>query len=90
METHIIAGLSLTLLILLLVTWKDRHERRKNEERLIQKTLGPLQTQVSQLEGLRRALADDKNPIAFRKSPPDLFADNPYWHALSSWIREEK
>jgi hypothetical protein len=124
--------------------WKDRHERRKNnEERLIQETLGALQTQISQLEnlvkelpqdnqidaqrdalaeifrqeinvlsdiarqtdalqaeifrleGVRRALAkdnqlDDRISVSYRNSPPDLSADNSYWGALSSWIREEK
>ena len=118
METQIIVALSLTLLILLFVTWKDRHGRRKNEERLIQETLEALQKQINQMENLvkallqdnqidalqaeifrledvRRALAkdnqlDDKIPVAFKKPPPDLFADNPYWGALSFWIREEK
>ena len=118
MDIPIIVALSLTLLILLFVTWKDRHERRKNEERLIQETLEALQKQINQMENLvkallqdnqidalqaeifrpedvRRALAkdnqlDDKIPVAFKKPPPDLFADNPYWGALSFWIREEK
>ena len=43
LETHVIVALSLTLLILLFVMWKDRRERRKNEKRLIQGTLGTLQ-----------------------------------------------
>ena len=50
METHIIAGLSLTLLILLFVAWKGRHERRKNQE-----TLVALQKQVSLFETNVRA-----------------------------------
>ena len=52
MEIHIIVALSLILLILLFVTWKDRHKRRKSEKRLIQETLNALQTQISQLENL--------------------------------------
>ena len=59
MDIPIIVALSLTLLILLFVTWKDRHERRKNEERLIQETVGALQTQISQLENLVKALLQD-------------------------------
>ena len=154
METHIIVALSLTLLLLLLVTWKDMRARRKNEL-LIQKTLKALQTQVRQLENtqedsflhrhsqlrrqiselknlmsallqnnqrdvldgifrqeinvlsdvarhaealeaeifrlesVRRALADHDPYIAFR-NPPHLPNDNPYWEALSRWIRAEK
>ena len=56
METQIIVALSLMLLILLFVTWIDRHKRRKDEEHLIQKTLKPLQTQISQLENSVKAL----------------------------------
>ena len=56
METQIIVALSLMLLILLFVTWIDRHKRRKDEEDLIQKTLKPLQTQISQLENSVKAL----------------------------------
>ena len=55
METEIIFALSLTLLILLVVMWKDRREHRKNEEHLIQETLA-LQTQISQLENLVEGL----------------------------------
>ena len=67
LETHVIVALSLTLLILLFVMWKDRRERRKNEKRLIQGTLGTLQTEISRLKNLvaplqanqRNVLADD-------------------------------
>ena len=99
LEIHIIVALSLTLLILLFVMWKGRRARRKNEERLIQKTLGALQAEISRLENLvkaleqanqRAALQDDKIPVAFKNPPPDLSADNPYWRALSFWIRAEK
>ena len=151
LETHIIVALGLTLLILLFVTWKDRHERRRNQKTLdaLQKQVGlleknvradirimypPLQRQVSRLENLMKALLQDNKtdvlaeifrreinvlsdvarqvdelrveivrlervrrsfvdniiPIAFRNPPPDLFADNPYWGALSFWMRNEK
>ena len=59
METQIIVALSLTLLILLFVTWKDRHGRRKNEERLVQETLEALQKQINQMENLVKALLQD-------------------------------
>ena len=55
METHIIFVLSLALLILLFVMWKDRREHRKNQERLIQETLA-LQKQINQLENLVSAI----------------------------------
>ena len=95
METHIIVALSLTLLILLFVTWKDRRERRENEERLIQETLGALQIQISRLENLMNALLQDNQidaqiPITFKNSPPELLQDNAYWQDLSRWIRKEK
>ena len=121
MEIHIIVALGLTLLILLFVTWKDRHVHRK---------LGTLETQISQLRTLVQALpqnnqrdalrdvfaeivpqkinvlsdiarqADElqteivrlegRRFIAFRNSPPDIPADNPYWRDLSLWIRAKK
>lgn len=96
LEIYIIVALSLTLLILLFVMWKERRARRKNEARLIQETFGAL---ISRLENLvkaleqanqRAALQDDKIPIAFKNPPPDLPADNLYWRALSFWIRAEK
>ena len=59
MEIQIIVALSLMLLILLFVTWIDRHKRRKDEEHLIQKTLEPLQTQINQLEKLVKALLNN-------------------------------
>ena len=143
LETQIIVALSLTLLILLFVMWKDRRAHREDEARLIQETLealqtqvsqlenlmfqsqtgsiGRLQTQISQLENLVKALPQDNQkeinflanvarqvdelqaeivqlesvkraltPIAFRNSPPDLPADNPYWSDLSDWIRRKK
>ena len=59
MEIYIILALSLSLLILLLVPWKDRRARREDEALLIQETLGALQTQISQLENLVKALPQD-------------------------------
>ena len=59
LETHIIVSLSLTLLILLFVTWNDRHERHKNQE-----TLEALQIQISQLENLVKALLQDNQTDA--------------------------
>ena len=54
-----------------------------------------LQAEIFRLEGVRHAFIKDnqvvdKIPVSYRKSPPDLFPDNPYWLALSSWLREEK
>ena len=149
METQIIVALSLTLLILLLVTWKNSRARRKNE-RLIQETLKALKTQISLLQNtqvdsflrqqvnqlknmmnallqnnqsdvlagifqqkinvladvarqvdeleveilrlkrVRSALADHDPPIDFRNPIPLLHKNNPYWKALSDWIREER
>ena len=153
METHIIVALSLTLLFLLFVTWKDRQVHNKletletqmgelkgllSDERGVDQAgsqaFGTFGTQIGeiknsvnallqdnqkdalkdvfaeivlqeinvlsdiasqaddwqeeivQLGGVRRALTS----IAYRNSPPDLPADNPYWDALSFWIREEK
>ena len=75
METHIIVALSLMLLILLFVTWKDRHERRKNEGSLIQETLGALQTQISQLENLVKALLQDNQRDNQRDAQRDALAE---------------
>lgn len=50
MEAHIIVALSLTVLILLLITWKDKQVHNK---------LGALETQISQLENLVKALPQD-------------------------------
>ena len=51
METHIILALSLSLLILLFVMWKDKREHSKNQEHLIKETL-VLQKQINRLEKL--------------------------------------
>ena len=61
LETQIIVALSLSLLILLLVVWKDRRAHREDEARLIQETLEALQTQVSQLENLMFQYAASEN-----------------------------
>ena len=146
METQIIVALSLTLLILLLVTRKDRHVHQKlgtletqisdlknlvaNAKIVGQVKSQDLETQISQLQSLVNSLSLDnqKNAlkdvfaemvpqeinvlsniarqadelqaeivrlegrklIAFRNSPPDIPADNPYWRDLSFWIRAEK
>ena len=75
LETHIIVALSLillivalslTLLILLFVIWKDRRECRENEERLIQETLGTLQTEISRLKNLVERLQQDNRTGALR------------------------
>ena len=147
METHIIVALSLSLLILLFVMWKDRREHSKNQKHLIKETLA-LQKQINRLENLvsailrnnqkdvlklenlvkalpqnnqRDALKDVFAEIvpqeinvlsdiarqvdelaaeivrlegmrrpAFKKSPPELFPNSPYWQELSRWMREEK
>ena len=171
METHIIVALSLTLLILLFVTWKDRHVRHKlgtlenllenlvkalpqrSQINALEKKINVLadlvkalpqrsqinalerrfrqeinvladlvralpqdsqrdvfaeivlreinvlanvarhtdvlEEEIFQLESVRSALADHDPYIAFR-SPPRLHKNNPYWEALSYWIRKEK
>ena len=58
METHIIVALSLTLLILLLVTWKNRHVHHK---------LGTLETQIIELKNLVKALPQDNQIDALAK-----------------------
>ena len=150
METHIIVALSLTLLILLFVMWKDRQVPNKLGTLETQideikglvsnaKIVGPiksqeLEKQISQLQNLVNSLLRDNQKdalkdlfaeivlqeinvlsdiasqaddwqeeivqlggvrraltsIAYRNSPPDISTDNPYWDALSFWIREEK
>lgn len=65
------------------------------EESLQDNQIKALQAEIFRLEGVRRALARDnqvidKISVSYRRSPPDLFPDNPYWTALSSWLREEK
>ena len=54
-----------------------------------------LQAEIFRLEGVRQALrkdnrSDDKFVVSYRKSPPEIFTDNPYWLALSAWLRAEK
>ena len=41
-----------------------------------------LVAEIVRLEAIRRP--------AFKKSPPELFKDSPYWRKLSDWMREEK
>lgn len=98
MEIHIIVGLSLTLIILLFAIWRERKDMRVLQAETSQRVdsqVKALQVEISRLEDVGRAFIKenqvvDKIPVSYRESPPDLFPDNPYWLALSSWLREEK
>lgn len=58
-ETHIIVAQSFTLLILLLVMWKDRNERRKNGK-LLEKQINQLENSVSTLLNNNERREDEK------------------------------
>ena len=94
MEGHIIVGLSLTLIILLFAIWKQRQDMRVLQAETHQRVdnqITALQAEIFRLEGVRRAFRKDNRSVVFyRRSPPEIFTDNPYWSALSAWLREEK
>ena len=48
----------------------------------IARQVDELAAEIVRLEGMRRP--------AFKKSPPELFPNSPYWQKLSRWIREKK
>ena len=58
-EIYVIVALSLILLLSLFVAGIDRRKHHKNEERLIQKTLEILQTQIKPLENLVNELQQE-------------------------------
>lgn len=105
METEIIIALILTILILLFSRIRQAGAFRKKEAKL-NATAIRLKSELGDLESLfdlkikqhrrilrkaQTALSQQKEtPPIYNEPPPELFHENAYWKALSTWYRREQ
>ena len=97
MEIGILGPLILTILILLFVVRCQRRafrEKEKFHETQMQQMARSFAAERHAFIQREKKLIDTsnerENQIRYRKPPPEIFTDNPYWHALSFWLRREK
>ena len=96
MEIGIFIALILTILILLFIGIRQHRAFRKKEEfhetqmQQMERSFAAERRAFIQKEEKLKGAFHEKEKIRYRTSPPDLFADNRYWRALSFWMRAEK
>ena len=97
MEIGIFIALILTILILLFIgirqhrTFREKEEFHETRMQQMERSFAAERRAFIEKEkNLKRTFHKEEIKIRYRTSPPDLFADNRYWRALSFWMRAEK
>lgn len=96
METGILIPLILTILVLLFVCLRQRGEFREKEElhekrmRQMERSFAAERRAFIEKEKTFKGTFHETEKLQFKTSPPELFSENAYWHALSLWLRREK
>ena len=97
MEIGILIPLILTILILLFAivrqhsTFREKEQFHETQMQQMARSFAAERRAFIQKEKQLIGTSREKEAkILYRKSPPEIFADNPYWHALSFWLRREK
>ena len=96
MEIGIFVVLILIILVLLCVCLRQRdefHEKENLHEKRMQqmeRSFAAERRAFIEKEKTLREASHEKEKIQYKTSPPELFSENAYWHALSLWLRREK
>lgn len=96
-EIGILVPLILTILILLFVGIRQHREFSEKEKfhetrmRQMERSFAAERRAFIEKEkNLKGTFHKEEIQIRYRTSPPEIFPDNPYWKALSFWLRREK
>lgn len=96
MEIGIFIALILTILILLFVgihqhrTFSEKEKFHETRMQQMERSFAAERRVFIEKEKTRKGTFHEKEKIKYKKSPPEIFPDNPYWKALSFWLRCEK
>ena len=95
-EISIFIALILTIIILLFVcirqhrTFRDKEKFHETRMQQTERAFAAERRAFIEKEEKLRGAFYEKEKILYKTSPPELFPDNPYWKALSFWLRSEK